>query len=382
MILQTFFLAFLSLASNALGAEGEYVSRAEALVLLYSTSNTNVQAVNTTAIYPDIVPNQWYTKYMYQAVQDGLFTIDANSKLLYPHQPIDRASWVKILTEQLDIPKNQTYNFIDVQKSDWFSQYVGTAQKLNFFNTAQSSHFFPYRFITHDEAAKSVSILLKRFPNLRNVQKVQLAKRTPTDSLNGFFRNKPLQTNTPIYTKIVAAQTEEQAAHFNTSTIRDAMINLLQKQRSIADKTKNDLLVAVNLERSKQGIGPLRYNERLETAAQAFASDMWKRGYFSHFTPEGESFVDRIRVALYFVPETNQCVCSTLITDCKCTPIFSVGENIAKGQSTVEQVMKEWMASPGHKRNILQAKYDEIGFGVYGNVWVQNFGTVQFTPLQ
>lgn len=378
MILQVLALALLSLTSQVFSAEIDHVSRAEALVLLYSTTNTNVQTVDTSTPYPDVLQNQWYTNYVYKAVEDGLLTVDPKTRLLYPHQPINRASWVKILAEHLHIPINQAYTFADVQDNNWFSKYVGTAQTLNFFNTRNSSHFYPYRFITHDEAAESVSILLTRFPNLRTVKKVELAQRTPSTTINGFYRNKPLQTDTPIYTKIIAAQTQEESTSFNTNTIRNAMINLLQKQRSIADKTKDDLLIAVNAERAKQGVGALSYNKRLETAAQAFAHDMWKRGYFSHFTPEGESFVDRIKVALYFVPETNQCTCSKLAIECKCTPIFSVGENIAKGQSTVAQVMEEWMASPGHKRNILQAKYDEVGFGVYGNVWVQNFGTVRF----
>lgn len=366
-----------SLISNVFAESNNYVSRAEALILIYSTKNTNVQQVDTSKRYADVTLNQWYTSYMYQAVADGLLSPNPQTGLLYPHQEITRSAWLKFLTEGFNLPTNLPQNFTDVSQADWALPYAGLAKKLNAFNSANSTHLYPYRLVTYDEAAATINTLLQRFPQLRVSKKVSPTMATSQFSQSEFTR-ETLDTSTPVYNKIVATQTVQTAGFVNSNTIRNAVINLLQKQDNIADTTRDSLLVAVNKERSANGLGALQYNNRLEDAAQAFAHDMWKRGYFSHFTPEGESFVDRIRAALYFIPEAGACTCSTPAVECKCTPVFSVGENIAKGQSTVAQVMQEWMASPGHRKNILQPKYTEIGFGLYGNVWVQNFGSVQF----
>jgi uncharacterized protein YkwD len=58
-----------------------------------------------------------------------------------------------------------------------------------------------------------------------------------------------------------------------------------------------------------------------------------------------------------------------------------IGENIAAGYPTPESVVAGWMASPGHRENILSAQFTEIGVGMangggsYGMYWTEEFGT-------
>ncbi|MGM0555732.1 MAG: CAP domain-containing protein [Myxococcota bacterium] len=110
----------------------------------------------------------------------------------------------------------------------------------------------------------------------------------------------------------------------------------------------------VNIERSEQGLEPLKYNAALETAAQLHAEDMVENDYFSHTSQDGRSFSDRVEDAGYTG--------------------FPAGENIAAGQGSAEQVMNSWMNSDGHRRNILNDGSNEIGVGFYNNYWVQVFG--------
>jgi len=99
---------------------------------------------------------------------------------------------------------------------------------------------------------------------------------------------------------------------------------------------------------------------------------MYVRGYFDHFTPEGLSYVDRIK---------NMGYASIDISTCNCTAFKAViGENIAKGQRSVNWVMNEWMDSPSHRKNILSPYFKEMGVGIADKVWVQNFGSVEVTP--
>ncbi|MFJ9623156.1 sigma-70 family RNA polymerase sigma factor [Streptomyces sp. NPDC101181] len=114
----------------------------------------------------------------------------------------------------------------------------------------------------------------------------------------------------------------------------------------------------VNAERAKEGCGPVSVNEKLNTAAQRHSADMAARDYFSHTSPDGTDPGDRITAAGY--------------------RWSTYGENIAKGQRTPADVMRSWMDSPGHRANILNCSFKEIGVGKQdsggGPVWTQKFG--------
>ncbi|MEW2218392.1 sigma-70 family RNA polymerase sigma factor [Streptomyces sp. NPDC006990] len=113
----------------------------------------------------------------------------------------------------------------------------------------------------------------------------------------------------------------------------------------------------VNAERAKKGCGPVSSNATLDKAALGHSRDMDARDYFSHQSPDGKGPGDRITAAGY--------------------RWSTVGENIARGQRTPAQVMEGWMNSPGHRANILNCSYKEIGVGYHdapgGPWWTQAF---------
>jgi uncharacterized protein YkwD len=111
----------------------------------------------------------------------------------------------------------------------------------------------------------------------------------------------------------------------------------------------------VNQARADAGCNPLKVEPPLTTAATGHSDDMAARKYFDHTTPEGVSFDERIKAAGYPLPSA---------------------ENIARGQKNAEQVMKDWLNSPGHRANILNCTYKVIGVGLNPNgfYWTQDFG--------
>lgn len=113
----------------------------------------------------------------------------------------------------------------------------------------------------------------------------------------------------------------------------------------------------VNSERAKAGCAPLTVNAKLTKAAQGHSADMAAHRTMSHTGSDGSSPGDRITAAGY--------------------SWSAYGENIAYGYTTPESVMAGWMSSPGHKRNILDCGYKEIGVGLAqpGSYWTQDFGT-------
>lgn len=114
----------------------------------------------------------------------------------------------------------------------------------------------------------------------------------------------------------------------------------------------------VNAERVKAGLAPLQVDLNLSRVARLKAEDMRDKNYFSHDSPTYGSFVEMIR--RFGIPYR------------------TAGENIAAGYRSPEAVVAAWMASPGHKSNILNPAFTRIGVGYasggsYGHYWVQLF---------
>ncbi|WP_167536327.1 CAP domain-containing protein [Streptomyces ficellus] len=119
------------------------------------------------------------------------------------------------------------------------------------------------------------------------------------------------------------------------------------------------ILALVNAERAKAGCRALRTDGRLQEAAQGHADDMAARGYYGHDSPEGRDAGDRMEAAGY----TWQ----------------TWGENIHRGVKSPTRAMRDWMASAGHRKNVVNCAFRDVGVGVNlrsnGPWWVQNFGT-------
>ncbi|MEV4433176.1 CAP domain-containing protein [Streptomyces sp. NPDC049585] len=125
------------------------------------------------------------------------------------------------------------------------------------------------------------------------------------------------------------------------------------------ESLRQQVVDLVNVQRRAAGCSPVRLNAQLTAAAQKHADDMARRHYFSHTAPDGTDPGKRISAAGY--------------------RWASYGENIAYGQKTPASVMNAWMDSEGHRENILNCSFEEIGVGVStapdGPLWTQDFGS-------
>lgn len=119
------------------------------------------------------------------------------------------------------------------------------------------------------------------------------------------------------------------------------------------------VVTLTNQERAKAGCGALSTNTNLNVVAQAHASDMAANNYFSHNSRNGDTPFDRMRAG-------------------GAAGGGYMAENIAWGQTSAEQVVRAWMDSPGHRKNIMNCNLKRIGIGyaVSGSgktYWVQDF---------
>jgi uncharacterized protein YkwD len=136
------------------------------------------------------------------------------------------------------------------------------------------------------------------------------------------------------------------------------------------------ILCLVNRERARAGDLPLRIDGRMQSASQRHSEEMVSQDYFEHVSPGGQTVADRMRAAGYIYSDRIG---------------YALGENIAWGtlaDATPESIVEAWMASPGHRENILEARYVDTGIGVVahlpasigegqpGAIYTQDFGRI------
>lgn len=127
--------------------------------------------------------------------------------------------------------------------------------------------------------------------------------------------------------------------------------------------TQSGVLTLTNEARKAEGLPPLAGNSKLDASAKLKMEDMFNLQYFEHTSPTGKKVSDNVMAVGY--------------------DYIIIGENLALGQfENDKDLVDAWMASPGHRANILNSRYSDIGIalgkGIYeGNeVWiaVQHFG--------
>lgn len=124
------------------------------------------------------------------------------------------------------------------------------------------------------------------------------------------------------------------------------------------ERPEADVVLATNRARREHDRRPLETSARLTRAAQARAAKLARGGEFSH-----DGWEDALRKVGYRTG-------------------WGAGENIAYGQDSAAEVVEDWLASPGHRRNILDKAFKMIGVAYVSggdqaggrDVWVQVFG--------
>ena len=140
------------------------------------------------------------------------------------------------------------------------------------------------------------------------------------------------------------------AAKYTVRTFAAEVLRLVNEARGVTRKCGGSKYKAT---------GPLRWDSTLAKVATAHSRDMADHDYFSHDSRNGTSAFQRMKKAGY--------------------RYSSAGENIAAGFRTPASVVKAWLKSPGHCKNLMNRSYDELGVGfatggTYGTYWTQDFG--------
>ena len=128
------------------------------------------------------------------------------------------------------------------------------------------------------------------------------------------------------------------------------------------DTTPEQMLAAINEVRRQNGAKPLVYSSALAAMARTQANAMGSHDQMSHDFGPGQDLRGRANLAGYHGP---------------------IGENVAAGQHTIDETLKDWLASPGHRYTLLSDMWTSVGMVVqsgragskFGVFWAADFGT-------
>lgn len=184
-------------------------------------------------------------------------------------------------------------------------------------------------------------------------------KHSVTDSRFGSI----LVSNTQVFAKglstVFGGAVNETLSFLTVEPQSNQSVDLKFKTKAISvDKfSEKEMFAKVNQERKQKGLKQLVFSESLAEVGRNHCKDMFIRGYFSHYTPEGLSPFDRMAAA---------------------DIAFNyAGENLALAPNT-DLAMKGLMQSPGHRANILSVNFEKVGIGaidggIYGIMFCQEF---------
>lgn len=141
-------------------------------------------------------------------------------------------------------------------------------------------------------------------------------------------------------TKTADAATTNSNSSVKTPTTSSTSPVVTAGSTATDEKRAFDLL---NADRAANGLKALKFNSQLTALGERYAQDMINRNYFSHNSPEGQSPFDRMKAAGI--------------------SYRYAGENLAIN-SNVAAAEQAFMNSPGHRANILNTNYTEVGIGV------------------
>lgn len=136
-----------------------------------------------------------------------------------------------------------------------------------------------------------------------------------------------------------------------------------------AASPETEALALINQQRAAAGCAPLVVSKSLQAAAQSYAQAMAQQNFFGHFGKDGSTLLGRLRRAGF---EGRH-----------------MGENLAAGMDDPQDLVRGWMASPGHRKHILNCRYTQTGIALAEDpqdqplrghryaftwYWVQEFG--------
>lgn len=278
------------------------VTRAQAAKLLALSLDIK-PSTTFTPKFKDVTPGHWAYEYVSPLTERGVFV---NGETFNPNAPVTRAQMAKMISKAYNIvvDDNHQYHFRDVPKTNEFHPFIVTIAELGITTTPNGGMFNPQGSVQRAHFAAFI----------------YRANQFDLDRKNGIL----------VYDK-------ERKMYINKLSS-----GIIPNTESIREEARQTIPFVNNV-RTLDKKNTLQHDEALSRIALAKAEDLAKLGYWSHTSPTYGTVGQMLDKFNY--------------------NWTAFGENIAKGYTSPQSVVDAWMASPGHKENILNHKFTHIGVG-------------------
>ncbi|MEC3834093.1 CAP domain-containing protein [Bacillus licheniformis] len=236
-------------------------------------------------------------------------------------------------------------------------------KKAFLLSAAAAATLFTFSGVQHADAKEQQQVQVKTVHsinvtdlagklNIQNMNQLSKADQEKIQSLLHSYMKQATQQPKASAPKASAPKASKPAASKEQTSQQKQ--NTAPASSSVSAYEK-EVVELTNAERKKQRLKPLTLDEKLSKVARTKSQDMKDNNYFDHNSPTYGSPFDMMK--------------KFGIT------YRTAGENIAKGQKTPQEVVKAWMNSEGHRKNIMNPNFTHIGVGYVkdGNYWTQQF---------
>lgn len=329
----------------------------------------DIEACDTSTVnFPDTEEGAWYMPYVCVAVRDGVVSG-------YPDGTFKPANQIN-LAEAAKVVANTLVASTQAGDDVWYKPYIMTLEAKAALPTTLKDF---NHLVTRGEMVEMIYRLLEEIEDKDTTTYSVLSGEQST-----YTSDSPAADIDDDETCNVKDTSCDDDSDSNTTTTSTSVADVLStgtttdmlelilsdttitkdEEELILQTLRETMLNYVNIERSDTTADPLSLNSDLSLAAQWHAESMLHEDYFSHTGSDGSQPKDRIEETGYLEGSMS----------------WSVGENIAEGQTSIMNVMDTWMDSPAHKDNILSEDYAELGVGIACGetindcYWVQTFG--------
>lgn len=294
--------------------------------------------------------------------QDDISTLDQHNILpnhLNNHSKfqdkITRAEFTELMVNLYTHLSQTPLNTIsqDAPFEDTNNLYIGAAYNIGLVNGISTNEFAPNNYITRQEIVCLIARELRvlgintapdqqaQFNDMNQVAewaKADISYCVQEGILKGMGNNLVAPLNNA---------TREQAICIVERVRADLWEQQTDLDNSVPDeitKLEHEIITLINKERMDANLEPFNHNIPLSCVARAKSQDMVDAGYFNHTSPTyGSPFDMMDSFGIHY---------------------GYAAENIAMGQQTPEAVVKSWMNSEGHRKNILNPNYTDLGVGL------------------
>jgi uncharacterized protein YkwD len=221
-------------------------------------------------------------------------------------------------------------NVIIDRTSDLISYLI--MQKRYIFNHYNDPNNYP-----NIDLADTNNLISTSSASTTNIVKVSIPTPIATSTVLAPKVEKPVLVVTPSFSPSLPVNTNPVSVLVPINDTYDIPV--------VYNGNNPDILNYSNKERSKFSLNSLIANSVLDEIASLRADDLFSNQYFEHVSPDGKSASDLAKKLGY--------------------RYLYIGENLAQGDfSSEKEIVSAWMASPGHRENILNDKYKELGVSV------------------